>query len=408
MKKKILMVGPFLSQSGYGEQARFAFNAVNSRPDLFDVFVINTNWGKTTWVNSDDEFRKTIDRLIKKTIAFRQAGGQFDINLQVSIPNEVQKLAPVNILYTAGIETTMASMQWMDKIRQLDSMIVVSNHAKTVFNSTVHKVQDQTGNKFDLKCEVPIDVVGYPVKKGKAQKLNLDLKHDFNFLAVAQWSPRKDMVTMLRSFFEEFHKDEVGLVLKTSVAAQNIRDKMATRNMLTKMVEKLREEYPDSVCSVHLLHGDLTEDEVRGLYKHSNIKAMLSTTHGEGYGLPLFEAAYSALPVVTHGWSGQADFLYVDGKPLFAECDYNIAPISREAVWQGVLEANSQWAYIDRDSFKQKMRDVFTDHEKYDKIAKNLKKHVHKEFEQEKIYNLFVDAVMRNFEIAEDSTQIVL
>ena len=52
MKKKILMVGPFLSQSGYGHQARFAFDAVRSRPDLFDVFLINTGWGKTSWINA--------------------------------------------------------------------------------------------------------------------------------------------------------------------------------------------------------------------------------------------------------------------------------------------------------------------------------------------------------------------
>ena len=36
MKKKILVKGPVLSQSGYGEQARFALRALKSREDLFD------------------------------------------------------------------------------------------------------------------------------------------------------------------------------------------------------------------------------------------------------------------------------------------------------------------------------------------------------------------------------------
>ena len=33
-------------------------------------------------------------------------GGQFDISVQVTIPNEWKNIAPLNIGYTAGIETT--------------------------------------------------------------------------------------------------------------------------------------------------------------------------------------------------------------------------------------------------------------------------------------------------------------
>ena len=37
MKKKIFVKGPVLSQSGYGEQSRFALRALKSREDLFDI-----------------------------------------------------------------------------------------------------------------------------------------------------------------------------------------------------------------------------------------------------------------------------------------------------------------------------------------------------------------------------------
>ena len=39
MKKKIFVRGPVLSQSGYGEQSRFALRALRSREDLFEVYV---------------------------------------------------------------------------------------------------------------------------------------------------------------------------------------------------------------------------------------------------------------------------------------------------------------------------------------------------------------------------------
>ena len=44
MKKKILVRGPVLSQSGYGEQARFALRSLRSREDLFDIYVQPINY----------------------------------------------------------------------------------------------------------------------------------------------------------------------------------------------------------------------------------------------------------------------------------------------------------------------------------------------------------------------------
>ena len=57
MKKKILIRGPVLSQSGYGEQARFALRALRSREDLFDIFIVPIPWGKTGWIWDKSEFR---------------------------------------------------------------------------------------------------------------------------------------------------------------------------------------------------------------------------------------------------------------------------------------------------------------------------------------------------------------
>jgi hypothetical protein len=45
------------------------------------------------------------------------------------------------------------------------------------------------------------------------------------------------------------------------------------------------------------------------LYEHPTMKAMINIGHGEGYGLPLFEAAYHGLPLITTTWSGQMDFI---------------------------------------------------------------------------------------------------
>jgi glycosyltransferase involved in cell wall biosynthesis len=58
----------------------------------------------------------------------------------------------------------------------------------------------------------------------------------------------------------------------------------------------------------------MTEEEINGLYQHHSVKAFINLAHGEGFGLPMFEAAYHKVPVVAMGWSGQVDFLYAPEK----------------------------------------------------------------------------------------------
>ena len=72
MKKKVLLVGPILTQSGYGEHARMIFRALKDRADLFDLYINPINWGATSWVAEDSEERRYIDFLINKTFAHLQ------------------------------------------------------------------------------------------------------------------------------------------------------------------------------------------------------------------------------------------------------------------------------------------------------------------------------------------------
>ena len=60
MKKKIILRGPVLSQSGYGEQARFALRALLA-DDRTDVYVQAVRWGHTGWIWEDTEERRKID-----------------------------------------------------------------------------------------------------------------------------------------------------------------------------------------------------------------------------------------------------------------------------------------------------------------------------------------------------------
>lgn len=411
MRKKIVVRGPVLSRSGYGEQTRYALRSLRAYENIFDIHLIPVGWGQTGWMFEDNEERRWFDFLSKKTGMHTQNGGQFDMSLQVTIPNEWEKLAPINIGYTAGIETDKIAPIWVEKSRLMDRIIVISEHAKYGFDNTTYQATNsETGETYpDFRCTTPVVPVSYPYKPIETQNVNLNLDFDFNFLCVAQWSVRKNLENTVKGFVEEFKNEEVGLVLKTNCRNNSVLD----RSLTNQQLEDLLKPYADRKCKVYLLHGDMTEEEMTGLYNHPKLKGLVTAAHGEGFGLPIFEAAYNGLPVIAPDWSGHVDFLYapkkdkkgnLKSKPHFIKIDYDLAPIQQTAVWDGVLNADSRWCYPKQQSYQSSLRKLYKSSKMYKGIANKLQKHIQTEFAADKMYKKFVEAMGVNVEdqVTED------
>ena len=391
VKKKILLKGPLLTRSGYGEQARFALRSLRSREDLFDIFIQPLQWGRTSWSTDITEERIWIDQTIEKTIGHIQQGGQFDMSLQVTIPNEFQALAPVNVGYTAGIETTKIAHQWIQKANEMTKIIVVSNHSKHIFENTEYQAQNtQTGEQVTLRTQTPVEAVNYPVKTFESlPEIELNVSTPFNFLTVAQFGPRKNLQNTIKWFIEEFRNDDVGLILKSNIAKNCLMD----RKQLFKDLSIFLKQMGERQCKVYLLHGDMTDEEMHSLYKNEKVDALLSLPHGEGFGLPIFEAAYSELPVVATGWSGQLDFLIdAEGKEQFYNVAFDLKPVQKEVHWEGVIVPDSMWAYARETSAKKQMRACYEDGTA--DITRWDNSGIRERFAPDKMHKKFVDAIL--------------
>jgi len=341
--KKVIIVGPILSRSGYGEMARFALNSLKNVPDI-ELFVLPTNWGNTGWLHENNAERVWIDELVVKTaLRTQQMNGNpdYDISIQISIPNEWKKIAPINIGYTAGIETNLISPAWLQPSLSIDKIIVISEHAKAGFINTIFG--NPQGQQF--RVTTPVEVVHLPYRDCPKKTLELNLKHDFNFLAICQWGPRKNLEQTIVGFLEEFRNENVGLVLKVNTANDSITDRTFTQ----KRLHQLLSNYYDRKCSVTLIHGHLSEGEMESLYVHPKIKAIVSTTHGEGFGLPF--------------------------------------------LWKGVLEEGTQWAFPKTASYKDKLRDCYKDYGRYKSQAKKLAPWVKDNFAVATLANKFFNII---------------
>jgi hypothetical protein len=100
---------------------------------------------------------------------------------------------------------------------------------------------------------------------------------------------------------------------------------------------------------------------------------------------------------VAPGWSAHLDFLTYQnekGEQVngFLEVDYTVAPIQKEAVWDGVLQADSSWCYPDEASYKQRVRQARTKFKKWEPKAKAVAESIENRFAITSISHSVVEA----------------
>jgi glycosyltransferase involved in cell wall biosynthesis len=198
-----------------------------------------------------------------------------------------------------------------------------------------------------------------------------NIRTDFNFLIFGQLtgnnahSDRKNTFFALKWIMEEFSGDKnVGIVLKTNHGRNTTLDRRHVKNIVTSIVRELKSDVP-----VYLLHGSMTDEEIAGLYLNKKIKALVAPTRGEGYGLPLLEAAAMGLPTIATNWSGHKDFLN-HGKWL--KLDYTLQEIPESKVDNSVFIKGSKWAQVDEADFKRKLKKFRDNSTKPQEWAKEL------------------------------------
>ncbi|MED5531774.1 MAG: glycosyltransferase [Pseudomonadota bacterium] len=403
-KIKVLLEAPILTQSGYGEHSRLVFESLISNPGL-EVYVLPLQWGSTSWIS---DLNLEVEACVKKMYEYhsmcksQNRDPEFDVQIRVGIPSEFEKKAPYSVMVTAGIETDRVSWAWILKTHQgIDKIIVPSEHSRETYEGTTYEVQNKNDNTVtEIQCKCPVEVVPYPVKNINPAEINLNLETDFNFLNIGLFGPRKNIEDSVKWFIKEFKDEEnVGLVLKTGRSKGTQLDRQHTLEALKKLLEQT----PDRKCKVYLLHGNMTEEEIHALYYHPKIKALVTTSHGEGYGLPLFEAAYSGLPVVATDWSGHLDFLTAPvknkktgktkDKKLFANVEYDMKEIPDTAVWENILVKGSRWAYPKEYSFKSELRKVYKNYTLYQSFAKKLQTHLKETHEKSSVLKSMFQAL---------------
>ncbi len=364
-KPFLLFRGPVKTRSGYGSHSRDLLQALYEM-DLFDIKIDSCMWGATPMTALENNlFHKWIESNI-----ITQLDRTPDIYVQVTVPNEFQRVGKFNIGITAGIETTVAPKDWVDGCNRMDLIITTSTFSKDVLLQTVYNENEKNTGKLikQYRIEKQMDVlfegVDTDIYNNVYSGIDIDIKEDFAYLFVGHWlrgdtgQDRKDVGMLIKCFAEAFKdsEDRPALVLKTSSASFSVKE----RENFRKKIEGLVSEYKNPP-SIYLLFGDLSNEEMNNLYNHPKIKSMVTITKGEGFGRPLLEFTMTGKPVIASNWSGHKDFLPMDKAIMIGG---KLTEVHDSAVDTFILK-DSKWFTANYNEVVEVFKLVYKDYDKF-------------------------------------------
>lgn len=381
--KTVVLRGPVLTQSGYGVHARQVAKWLLNRGDL-NVKFVTTPWGDTPWIINPKACNGLAGEIMQRAVGMDAAAGA-DVSIQLQLPNEWDpKLARVNVGVTAAVETDRSHPDWVTCCNNMNAVIVPSQHAK---QSLVN-----AGSVTRPLIVVP-ESYAEAITAPELPKLD-DFPTPFNFLVFGQLtgnnpnSDRKNTFYTIKWLCETFKDDkEVGIILKTNAGRNSLIDRNLVTNMMKQLLGEVRKgPFP----RFYLLHGDMNDAEVASLYRHHQVKALVALTRGEGYGLPILEAAASGLPIIATGWSGHLDFLK-HGK--FVSITYQLSDVHPSRIDGKIFVKGSRWANPSEDDFKRRVAKFRTSSSIPKEWALDLQKKVQELYSHEAICKAYEGAL---------------
>ena len=385
MNKPFVVVScPLDTYSGYGSRARDIVRAlVNS--EKYDVKVLSQRWGSTPFgflKEDNPEDKKLLDCILPPPLQ-----RQPDVWIQITVPNEFQKIGKFSIGITAGIETDVCTHQFIEGCNRMDLILASSNHTKNILAKTVYDKKNKEGKtEGTVKLETPVEVLfeGVDLEKyfhippNKLPKTELvnslnEINEQFSFLFVGHWlkgvigEDRKNVGLLIKTFLETFRNKskQPALVLKTMSGPACLMD----RDEILKKIDAIRKGVTGKLPNIYFLHGEVDDSDMNHLYNHPKIKAMISLTKGEGFGRPLLEFTQSKKPVISTNFSGHLDFL---DKEFASLIPGELKPVHESAVQEGLIIKESKWFAPDIDFIQLLLKDYFSSYKAYEVKGKQL------------------------------------
>ena len=168
-----------------------------------------------------------------------------------------------------------------------------------------------------------------------------------SYLIAGKYELRKSIVETIHAWSQEFGNDpDVELIVKSNY----FTNQQAKYNELSGWIESIGAQ------NVRVLWGTSSASEIIDLYQQSHIFVL--PTKGEGWGLPLIEAAATGLPIITTMHSAHTEFLqHIQSSVIPVEFDMVPIACAEYQQYYPTTDGNwGEWAQPRVDSIRAALR----------------------------------------------------
>ena len=106
------------------------------------------------------------------------------------------------------------------------------------------------------------------------------------------------------------------------------------------------------------------------MLKENSIKCLVSLTRGEGFGLPILEAAAAKLPIIATNWSAHTEYL-----SYYIPVNHKMIKVNKSRIDNKIFVKDCMWAEPLEFDFKEKIynyKKLQTDNNLENKNACNI------------------------------------
>jgi glycosyltransferase involved in cell wall biosynthesis len=310
---------------------------------LFTGAKSNSGYGQAT-----DAFKRAFQELRYFNISYNISNDiinydkniKYDIEFVIGPPSNYVSKAKYKIIYFYW-ETDRLPDQWVQQIHGYNEIWAPCK--------LVEDVCLKSGYNKEIKI-IPTPCLiddSFKSLKLKNSISNYFLNPEYyKFYSIFQWQPRKGYLELLTAYFEEFqYNDEVVLVIKTNLISQ-----MKEKEIIDTIKNIKKEK--NSNAKVFLITDYLSNIDLFSLHKYGD--CFVLPHYGEGWGMPIHEAAHLGNPIITTKYGGVTEFLNNNVYWI----DHKMVSVSGME-WNKVYSSNQNWAKPNIESLKKHFRDVY-------------------------------------------------
>lgn len=278
----VILSGPFLSYSGFSKMNRELAIGLSKRGVTVKTDICDNR------VEIDDNTKEIIERMSKVTVKSKTPK-IYSMTMPSIISNDGHR-----ILYTMMESSKGLHKDYAEKMNLASEIWVPTTHMTDLMQnagvcSPVHVIPlGVNADIFSSRSGI------MPLTKNA---------RNFRFLSVSWWGPRKGFDILIKAFVNEFKEDEDVCLIISSRSQDN--------KPSSKIVEEIKSIISATGVERHppvILHSKITTDqELASLYNACD--AFVLASRGEGFSLPIVEAASCGLPVISTNCTAQETYL---------------------------------------------------------------------------------------------------